>query len=92
MSKMTTVSNTARIPLDRLLCLLHSSLPTLTGDNIRAARYRARKAGLPDPHPYVIREVGVPYTLADLGIYNQTARIKGWPLVQVEDLSGGGAR
>lgn len=94
MSQFIVQTNHDRVPLDRLLCLLHASMPTLTADNIRAARYRARKATppRPDPHPYVIREDGVPHPLADLAIYNEMARLKGWPLVRSEDLRGGGAR
>ncbi len=92
MSELTTRPNANRIPLGVLLRMLDPVLPTLTADNIRAARYRARKAGRPDPHPYAIRESGVPYPLADLPIYNQTARIKGWPLVQIDEVRGEGAR
>lgn len=92
MSKLKTQSNPHRVPLGHLLATLQGALPFLTQDAIRSARYRARKAGRPDPHPYVIREDGVPYPLADLMIYNQTARVKGWPLVQVDDVRGGGAR
>lgn len=93
MSELTTLPNPQRIPLGKLLVTIQQSLPTLTQEAIRSARYRARKTGRPDPHPYAIRESGVPYPLADLTIYNEVARIKGWPLVRAEEMMRrGGAR
>lgn len=88
MSKIKTLSNPARIPLGRLLL---DVLPNLNDSAIRSARYRARRAGRPDPYPFVVREDGVPHPLADLPIYNEQARRKGWPLVQIEE-EGGSAR
>lgn len=94
MSKLTLQPNPQRVPLGRLLSVVQDALPTLTAGNIRAARYRANKAvpPRPDPHPYVIHAQGVPHPLADLAIYNEFALTKGWPLVKVEDMKGGGAR
>jgi len=88
MSKIKTSRNQKRIPLGHLL---RDVLPFLSHEAIRAARYRARRAGRMDPYPFVVRETGVPYPLADLPEYNAQALRKGWPLVQINEIEGGGA-
>lgn len=72
-----------RVPLGRILVNL-----TLTDNHIRVARCRARKAGRPDPFPWVVREPGFRSPLAVVAEYNAAAIRMGWPLYS----EGGSAR
>ncbi|MBX9871491.1 MAG: hypothetical protein K2X75_05775 [Burkholderiaceae bacterium] len=52
----------------------------LTPTYIHQQRCRAKKAGRPDPYPFVIAIEGLKWSLVDLDLYDQWAAEQGRPL------------